>query len=64
MEINKKSFHISNHPILSRVWAFDLNGNEDPSQRGCKSNNMYKWICIGGGVSANSGVRNAISELK
>ena len=45
MEINKKSFHISNHPILSRVWAFDLNGNEDPSQRGCKSNNMYKWIC-------------------
>ena len=46
MAINKKPFCISDHPILSRVWASDLNGNEDPSQRGCKSNNMFKWICI------------------
>ena len=46
MAINKKPFRISDHPILSRVWASDLNGNDDPSQRGCKSNNMFKWICI------------------
>ena len=36
MAINKKPFRISDHPILSRVWASDLNGNDDPSQWGCK----------------------------
>ena len=45
MAINKKSPRISAHPILSRVWAYDLNKGLDPANIGHKSNKAYHWIC-------------------
>ena len=45
MAINKKSPRISSHPILSRVWAYDLNKGLDPANIGHKSNKSYFWIC-------------------
>ena len=39
------TMRISQHPILSRVWAYDLNKGHDPAKIGSKSNKSYFWIC-------------------
>ena len=39
------TMRISQHPILSRVWAYEHN-TEQPQNRGCYSNYHYYWHCI------------------
>lgn len=42
----KHTQRISEHPILSRVWAYGYNDDEQPENRGSQSNYAYNWRCI------------------
>lgn len=42
----KLTQRISEHPILSRVWAYGYNDDEQPENRGSQSNYAYNWRCI------------------
>lgn len=41
-----KSNSISQHPVLSKAWAYEFNIGEDPTLRGCRSNNSFNWRCL------------------
>ena len=56
------TMRISQHPILSRVWAYGFNGDYDPAKLGVHSNHSFKWKCPQCGEIFSAWTKTAISH--